>query len=111
MEVRAADQVEQSLRQAMYPCPSVGNKGATLGCMSAQPLLWSLECTEAQGCDLTRLEPTERSICHFYEQAKPMFTSLRVGRFTHAEFFKTILPIPELRDAVSREHFQIWAQW
>jgi hypothetical protein len=46
---------------------------------------------------------------HRHEPGGPLLTTLRVGRLFQEAIFSVLVPDEEARSAVSREHFQIWA--
>jgi len=74
-----------------------------------RPLLWSLECTFAEGGALEGLAREERTLVHRQEpgcRAPPPFT---VGRAAQEDFFRAALPAEATRRVLSREHFQVWA--
>jgi len=79
--------------------------------MAAQPttpILWSLECVIADGLDLSTHE--QSVLVHRQEPGGPLLSTHRVGRLFQEEFFNTVLTSEASIRAVSREHFQIWAE-
>lgn len=78
---------------------------------SGGSLLWVLECIEAHGTDLTSCRDGKYLIRHVHlEQGKPVTPTLRVGRLQQTDFFTSLIPDRKLFEAVSRDHFHIWAQ-
>jgi len=73
------------------------------------PLLWTLECIHSDFVSLTGVPREQRSVVHRQEAGGPLLTTLRVGRLFQEDFFNALVPNEEARSAVSREHFQIWA--
>lgn len=76
---------------------------------SFMPLLWTLECVRSDGTNLSGLSKEQRSLVHRQEPGGPLLATLRVGRLFQDEFFRTIVRDEDALGAVSREHFQIWA--
>jgi len=79
--------------------------------MSSQlPILWSLECVFVEGTDLTHVLRDRRTIDHLWEAGGGYLATFRVGRLFQEDFFNAIGTQESSRGAVSREHFQIWAE-
>jgi len=74
------------------------------------PLLWSLECTYADGVNVSSLPREQRTLMHRHEQGGPLLTTQRVGRLFQEDFFNAVIPDSSMRGVVSREHFQVWAE-
>merc|ERR1712137_345961 len=72
------------------------------------PILWSLECVIADGLDVFMHE--QSVLVHRQEPGGPLLSTHRVGRLFQEEFFNTFLTSEASVRAVSREHFQIWAE-
>lgn len=73
------------------------------------PLLWTLECTQAEVANFGSLPREQRSLIHRQEPGGPLLPTLRVGRLFQDDLFNLVVKDEETRGAVSREHFQIWA--
>uniref|UniRef100_A0A7S1L6M5 Protein kinase domain-containing protein n=1 Tax=Alexandrium catenella TaxID=2925 RepID=A0A7S1L6M5_ALECA len=74
------------------------------------PPLWSLHCELVEGVEsLSAIPSGFRSVVHRQEPGHPWLTLFKVGRLVQEDFFQAILPDDNTRNAVSREHFQIWA--
>jgi len=72
-------------------------------------LLWSLECIFVDGHGVSSTPHEMRTIVHRQVPAGPALTPLKVGRSCQEEFFTVMLPHEEIRNLVSREHFQVTA--
>lgn len=72
-------------------------------------ILWSLECVYAQGKVLNTLSREQCTLVHRDVVGSGALSTHRVGRLFQDEFFSVLIPDPETRKCVSREHFQIWA--
>jgi hypothetical protein len=75
----------------------------------ATPVLWMLECLPGPGNGAAALSQAQTRLVHRHEPGGPLLTTLRVGRLFQETFFYTLIPDEDARGAVSREHFQIWA--
>merc|ERR1712050_33420 len=72
-------------------------------------VLWTLECIHSLGTNLGSLTKEQRSLVNYHERSGPLLVTLRVGRLFQEDFFNLAVRDEEARSAVSREHFQIWA--
>lgn len=74
------------------------------------PKLWSLNCEFVDGIEsLDAIPPEHRTLVHRQEPGGPLLTLLKVGRRAQEDFFQAVFGDSGTRNAVSREHFQIWA--
>jgi len=109
-----AQQQQWSIQHHVAPSPSpvqMVQQVQTPQRMAAQPttpILWSLECVIADGLDSFTRE--QSVLVHRQEPGGPLLSTHRVGRLFQEEFFNTILTSEASVRAVSREHFQIWAE-
>merc|ERR1712048_1068561 len=49
-------------------------------------------------------------LVHRHQPGGQLLSTFRVGRLFQEDFFSALVPDPDVRSAISREHFQIWAE-
>jgi len=101
--------VQQQMIPSLQPVPLLQQVQAPqrMAAQPTTPILWSLECVMADG-DMFTHEPAV--LVHRQEPGGPLLSTHRVGRLFQEDFFNTFLLSEASLRAVSREHFQIWAE-
>mmetsp|Transcript_68259 Transcript_68259/g.142658 ORF Transcript_68259/g.142658 Transcript_68259/m.142658 type:complete len:811 (-) Transcript_68259:259-2691(-) len=80
------------------------NKAASSEC------LWSLECVYTDPMQNVASVPlARRSIEHHRDLGSKQVSVLKVGRRHQEDIFAALIPQHDIRNMVSRDHFQVWA--